>query len=380
MRTHLFRLACTAVPLLLCACASPTSKQPQPAGNEILIGVAGPMSGDLAVFGQQLKRGAQQAVADLNMKGGVLGKKVRLAVGDDQCDPKQAASVANDLAKQGAVFVAGHFCSGSSIPASAVYAQAAVLQITPASTNPKLTEGAAANGVKTLFRTCGNDNMQGTFAGKWMAENYAGKQVAVLDDTSSYGKGVADETERSMEANGLKAALRDSYTQKQKDFSTLIARLQTAKIDMVYVGGYHNDIGLLVRQARAQGFAGDFAAADALNTSEFWSIAGTAGDGVRFTDASSQINFVSAKSVVKEFRADNYEPEGYTLSAYAAVQAWAAGAAIANATAAGKVADALHHNVIPTVIGDLSWDDKGDLTRAEYAWFVWHDGQITEEP
>jgi branched-chain amino acid transport system substrate-binding protein len=379
MRTHLFRLACAAVPLLLTACATgnSTPKQPQPSSSEIVIGVAGPMSGDLAVFGQQLKRGAQQAVADLNAKGGVLGKKVRLAVGDDQCDPKLAVRVANDLAKQGAVFVAGHFCSGSSIPASAVYGQAGVLQITPSSTNPRLTEGA---GIRTLFRTCGNDNMQGTFAGKWMAENYAGRRVAVLDDNSPYGRGVADEAQRSMEANGLKAALRDSYVEKQKDFSTLIAKLQAAKIDMVYVGGYHNDIGLLVRQARAQGFAGDFAAADALNTSEFWSIAGTAGDGVRFTDASSQINFVSAKSVVEEFRADNYEPEGYTLGSYAAVQAWAAGAAIANSTDAAKVADALHHNVIPTVIGDLSWDDKGDLTRAEYAWFVWHNGQIAEEP
>jgi branched-chain amino acid transport system substrate-binding protein len=335
------------------------------------------MSGDLAVFGQQLKRGAQQAVSDLNAKGGVLGKKVRLAVGDDQCDPKLAVRVANDLAKQSAVFVAGHFCSGSSIPASAVYGQAGVLQITPSSTNPRLTEGA---GIGTLFRTCGNDKMQGTFAGKWMAENYAGKQVAVLDDKSPYGSGVADEAERSMVANGLKAALRDSYDEKQKDFSPLIAKLKAANIDMVYVGGYHNDIGLLVRQARMQGFAGDFAAADALNTSEFWAIAGTAGDGVRFTDASSQVNLVSAKSVVEEFRADNYEPEGYTLGTYAAVQAWAAGAAIANSTEAGKVADALHHNVIPTVIGDLSWDDKGDLTRAQYAWFVWHNGQITEEP
>jgi branched-chain amino acid transport system substrate-binding protein len=379
MKIRFIHLACIAFPLLLSACASggaPGGAQPQPSGNDTVIGVAGPMTGDLAAFGEQLRRGAQQAVADLNAQGGVLGKRVRLVIGDDQCDPPRAARVANDLTKQGAVFVTGHFCSGSSIPASKVYAEAGVLQITPSSTNPRLTEG----GIGTLFRTCGNDNMQGTFAGKWMAQNYGGKNVAVLDDGSPYGRGVADEAKRSLEASGHKTALRDRYAQKQTDFSALIAKLKAANIAMVYVGGYHNDIGLLVKQAREQGFAGDFGAADALNTSEFWRFSGTAGEGVRFTDASSSVNLVSAKSVVEEFRAANYEPEGYTLSAYAAVQAWARGAEIAGSTDAAKVAQALHGNVIPTVIGDLSWDAKGDLTHVSYAWFVWHGGRYSEEP
>jgi branched-chain amino acid transport system substrate-binding protein len=382
MRSRIFPIACALVPLLLGACAGggTTSQSPRASGNDILIGVAGPMSGDLAVFGEQLKRGAQQAVADLNAEGGVLGKQVRLVLGDDQCDPKRAVLVANDLAKQGIVFVDGHFCSGSSIPASAVYGQQGVLQITPASTNPRLTEAAAADGVRTVLRTCGQDNMQGTFAGKWIAENYAGRNVAILDDGSPYGKGVADEAARSMATGGLKAALRDSYEQKQHDFSTLVDRLKGARIDLVYIGGYHNSIGLLVRQASAQSFKGDFAAADALATSEFWSIAGSAGEGVRYTDASSQINLVSAKSAVEKFRAANYEPEGYTLGSYAAVQAWAAGAEIAGSTDPLKVAEALRKSTVPTVIGDLSWDDKGDLNRVEYAWFVWHRGRITEEP
>jgi branched-chain amino acid transport system substrate-binding protein len=382
MRVHALRFAAALVPLLLAACTGekPASPQQQASGNEILIGVAGPMSGDLAVFGEQLKRGAQQAVADLNAEGGVLGKQVRLAIGDDRCDPKQAVAVANDLAKQGVVFVDGLFCSGSSIPASAVYGEQGVLQITPASTNPKLTEDAAADGLRTVFRTCGQDNRQGTFAGTWMAENYAGKNVAILDDGSAYGKGVADEAARSMEASGLKTALRDAYPQKLHDFSSLIARLKAAPIDLVYIGGYHDSIGLLVRQARAEGFAGDFAAADALATSEFWAIAGNAAEGVRYTDASSQINLVSAKSAVEKFRAANYEPEGYTLGSYAAVQAWAAGAEIAGSADPLKVAEALRRSTIPTAIGDLSWDDKGDLNRVEYAWFVWHRGQIAEEP
>jgi branched-chain amino acid transport system substrate-binding protein len=379
MNARFIHLTCIVFSLLLSACAGsaePGGKQSQPSDDEIVIGVAGPMTGELALFGEQLQRGAQQAVADLNAQGGVLGKQVRLAIGDDQCDPQRAVSVASELAKQGAVFVAGHFCSGSSIPASELYDQARVLQITPASTNPHLTE----SGIKTLFRTCGNDNMQGPFAGKWIAQNYAGKSIAILDDGSAYGRGVADETGRSVEASGQKIALRDSYAQKQKDFSALIAKLKGANIAMVYVGGYYNDVGLLVRQARAQGFSGDFSGADALNVPDFWRIAGTASEGMRYTDASSQVNLVSAKSVVEAFRAVHFEPDGYTLSAYAAVQAWAAGAEIAGSTEAAKVAQALHGNVIPTVIGDLSWDAKGDLTHVNYAWFVWHHGQANEEP
>jgi branched-chain amino acid transport system substrate-binding protein len=158
---------CAGMALLLAACASggDGGAKPAPSGNEIVIGVAGPMTGDLAVFGEQIRRGAQQAVDDLNAQGGVLGKQVRLAVGDDRCDPPRAVREAQKLVGEGAVFVVGHFCSGSSIPASEVYAEEGILQITPSSTNPKLTEMAAADGVRTLFRTTGRDDRQGTFAG-----------------------------------------------------------------------------------------------------------------------------------------------------------------------------------------------------------------------
>ena len=380
MSVRRFHLACAIIPLLLSACASgggSTAKAPQAQGNEIVIGVAGPMSGDLAVFGDQLRNGAEQAVADLNAEGGVLGKQLRLVVGDDQCDPKRAVAQASNLVKQGVVFVDGHFCSGSSIPASKVYEEAGnVVQITPSSTNPRLTE----DGIKTLFRTCGRDDRQGTFAGTWLVQNYPGKPIAVIDDDSPYGAGLARETERTMTSKGAKPALRDAYRQRQGDFSTLIGKLKAANIAAVYVGGYHDDIGRLVKQARAQGFTGDFAAADAINTSEFWKITGPAGEGVRFTDASSQVNLVSAKDAVAKFRAAGIEPEGYTLGSYAAVQAWATAAERAGTTDAAKVADVLHAGGISTVIGDLAWDANGDLVHVSYAWYVWHNGGYTEEP
>jgi len=379
MTKYSLRLALVAIPLLLSACAGggTTSKQPQAPSNEIVIGVAGPMTGDLAAFGEQLRRGAEQAVEDLNAEGGVLGKKLRLVVGDDQCDPRLAVRVANDLAQQGVAFVDGHFCSGSTIPASEVYREeGTILQITPSSTNPVVTE----RGIETLLRTTGRDDMQGGFAAAWLAENYRGKNIALIDDKSKYGAQLAEETEQALGAAGITAAVRDTYNQRQKDFSPLIGKLKQAKIEAVYIGGYHDDFALLVRQAREQGFAGAFVGADALNTAEFWSIAGQAAEGVRYSDASSQVNLVSAKTAVEKFRADGYEPEGYTLGSYAAVQAWAAAAEIAGTTEATKVAAVLHGGTIPTVIGDLSWDAKGDLTHVNYAWYVWDNGRAIEEP
>ena len=139
---------------------------PVRAAEEILIAVAGPMTGQYASFGEQMRRGAEMAVADINATGGVLGKKLKLTVGDDACDPKQAVAVANKFASQGVKFVAGHFCSGSSIPASKVYTEENILQISPASTNPKLTEEGGPN----VFRTCGRDDQQGIVAGNFMAD------------------------------------------------------------------------------------------------------------------------------------------------------------------------------------------------------------------
>jgi len=348
--------------------------------DDITIGVAGPMTGQYAAFGEQLRRGTEMAVKDINAAGGVNGKQLKVEVGDDACDPKQAVQVANDFVKKGVVFVAGHFCSGSSIPASAVYAEEGILQITPASTNPKLTDDAATNGIKTIFRTCGRDDKQGEFAGPWLAKTYAGKNVAILDDKSPYGQGLANETQKNMEAAGLKTALRETYTAGDKDFSALIGKMKEAKIDVVYVGGYHPDVGLMLRQSREQGFNAPFVSADAMNTAELWSISGPAGEGLRFSDASSAINLDSAKDVVAKFRAENYNPEGYTLSTYAAIQAFAAAANGTKGTDGEKMADWLRGNHVPTVIGDLSWDAKGDLTKVQYAWFIWHDGKYAQEP
>jgi branched-chain amino acid transport system substrate-binding protein len=201
-----------------------------PAKADITIGVNGPITGPYAVFGDQMKRGAEFATAEINAKGGLLGQQIKVLVGDDACDPKQAVSVANKDVTEGVKAVMGHYCSGSSIPASAVYQEANVLQITPASTNPKLTDDAAAKGWWHVFRTCGRDDTQGITDAQFLVSHYKGKRVAVLHDKSPYGKGLADETVKGLEKAGLKPAMYEAYNPGDKDYSAIITRLKSEKI------------------------------------------------------------------------------------------------------------------------------------------------------
>jgi branched-chain amino acid transport system substrate-binding protein len=346
--------------------------------EEIVVASAGPMTGNYAAFGEQLRKGAEQAVADINAAGGVLGKQLKLEIGDDACDPKQAVAVANDFVTKGVVFVAGHFCSGSSIPASDVYAEQGILQMTPASTNPAFTEGAAEKGINTVFRTCGRDDQQGVFAGEWLAKNFAGKKIAVVHDKSTYGKGLADLTKAAMNAAGLQEVLYEAITPGEKDYTALVTQLKSAGVDAIYFGGYHTEAALIVRQAREQGLNAPLLSGDSLNTLEFATLAGAAADGTMFTNAAEARNLPSAQAIVKTFRDGGYEPEGYTLSTYAALQVWAAAANKAGTTDAAKVAETLRSQDWDTVIGTIGFDAKGDLKQASYVWYVFKDGNYAE--
>ncbi len=348
------------------------------AQNEILVATVGPITGQYASFGEQMKRGAELAVADINAKGGVLGKKLKLTIGDDACDPKQAVAVANQLVGQKVVFVAGHFCSGSSIPASAVYQEAGVLQMTPASTNPALTEDAATKGWINVFRTCGRDDAQGKVAGDYLATRYKGKKVAIIHDKSQYGKGLADETKKEMNKKGLKEAMYEAITQGDKDFSALISKMKQAGIAAIYFGGYHTEAGLVVRQAQEQGLKAQFISGDALVTDEFWKITGKAGEGTLMTFPPDPRNLPTAKAVVAEFKKQKYDPEGYTLYTYAAFQVFKEAAEKAKSTKVADLSKTLHEGKYQTVLGPIGFDKKGDVLNPEYVFFVWHDGKYAE--
>jgi branched-chain amino acid transport system substrate-binding protein len=341
---------------------------------EIPIGTAGPMTGDYAAFGMQLQRGAEAAVADINAAGGVNGEPLELIVGDDACDPKQATAVANQMVSQGVVFVAGHFCSGSTMPASDVYGEEAILQITPSSTNPAVTEGPAAKGVVTIFRTCGRDDQQGGFAGRWVAENYMGGKVAILHDKSTGGKGYADIVKATMNALGLQETLYEAYTAGEQDYTALVSKLKAAEIEVIVLGGYHTEAALIIRQAQEQGYKPQLIGPDSFNTQELWTIAGEAAEGVMFSNAADPRRFPTAAAVAERIRAGGFEPEGYTLTNYAAVQVWALAANEAGTTDAVAVAAKLREHPWDTIIGTLEFDEKGDLKTAAYVWYLFKDG------
>src|ERR1700739_1148801 len=346
--------------------------------QDIPIAVVGPVTGSNAALGEQMKRGAEMAIADINVKGGVLGQKLDLILADDACDPKQAVAAANDVVGKKVVFVAGHYCSSASIPASTVYNEAGVLQMTPASTNPALTDDAAKKGWNNVFRSCGRDDVQGGVAGKYLADHYKGKNVGIVHDKTAYGKGIADETMKAMNKAGLKETMYEAITQGDKDFTALISKMKQAKIDVIYFGGYQTEGGLIVRQARDQGLKAQFIGADALVTEEFWKITGPAGEGTLMTFPPDPRNVPAAKTVVDEFKAEGYNPEGYTLYTYAAIQAFAAAANKAKSLKVDDLSKALKSMTVDTVIGPLSWDKKGDVTDPKYVFYVWKDGTYAQ--
>lgn len=344
--------------------------------QDIGIAVAGPMTGQLANIGDQFKQGAEAAVKAINEKGGVLGRQLKLSIEDDVCDPKQAVSVANRIVANGIKFIDGHACSGSSIPASAVYAESGALMMSPASSNPILTDDAAKKSWPTIMRLYTRDDAQGAFIGPWIAEKYRGKNVVVLHDKSAYGQGVADAVKATMNAGDLNELLYEGINAGEKDYSALVTKLKELKADVVYFGGYHPEAGLILRQSAEQDFKYQLIMPDSIASPEFWQIAGPAGEGTMFVFPSDPQAKPEAKEAVEKIKAGGFVPEGFTLFSYATIQAFAQGIERAGSDDPMKVAEALKDGKpISTVVGDVVFDEKGDLKNASYDINQWHDGK-----
>jgi branched-chain amino acid transport system substrate-binding protein len=375
LRTNREQVSMTGFTKSLLAASALVALTAGGAQADIAIATAGPMTGQYAIFGDQMKRGAEMAVKDINAAGGVLGEQLTLEIGDDACDPKQAVAVANQMVNAGVVLVAGHFCSGSSIPASAVYNEEGILQISPASTNPQLTE----QGFDNVFRVCGRDDQQGTYAANYVVDNGVGSKIAVVHDKTPYGKGLADEFKKQLNARGVEETMYEAITAGDRDFTALITKMKEAGVDLIYLGGYHTEAGLIARQAKEQGINATMMSGDALVTDEYWAITGDTGQGTLMTFSPDPRKNEVAAPVVAEFEAAGYDPEGYTLYTYAAIQIWAQAAEQAGSTDLDAVIEALNGNQFETVLGTVSFDDKGDVEGSSYVMYEWADGQYAEK-
>jgi len=355
---------------LVLACASHANAQ-------IKFGVIGPITGPNAAFGAQLKQGADQAIDDINAAGGIMGQKIVQQYGDDASDPKQGVSVANKLAADGVKFVVGPFNSGVTMPASLVYQENNIVEITPSATNPQITE----RGLWNIFRTCGRDDQQGGVAGAYILKHFKGKKIAIINDKTTYGKGLADETKKAMNKGGMKEVLAEGVNVGEKDYSALVSKIKQSGADLVYWGGLHTEGGLIVRQMRDQGVKAPLMGGDGITTDEFASVGGPGVEGTLMTYGPDARKNPAATEAVAKFKAKNFEPEAYTLYSYAAVQIIKQAAEAAKSLDPKKVAEKMHSGMkFKTVLGDISYDKKGDLTKLDYVMYLWQkdaSGKIT---
>jgi branched-chain amino acid transport system substrate-binding protein len=340
------------------------------ASAQVKFGMAGPITGPSAATGAQMKNGVDQAAEDINKAGGILGQKIVVSYGDDVSDPKQGVSVANKFAADGVKFVIGDYNSGVTIPSSLVYQENGILEITPASTNPTVTERKMWN----IFRVCGRDDQQGKVAGGYILKHFKGKKIAVVHDKTTYGKGLADEMKKAINAGGMKEVLYEGINTGEKDYSALVSKIKQSGADLVYFGGLYTEGGLIVRQMRDQGVKAPLMGGDGITSDEFASVGGPGVEGTLMTYGPDPRNKPEAKKIVEEFRhrAQPFEPEAYTLYSYAGVQVIKQAAEAAKSLDPKKVAEKMHSGMkFKTVLGDLSFDKKGDITKLDYVMYIW---------
>lgn len=344
------------------------------AAAEIKIGVAGPMTGPVAQYGDMQFSGTRMAIEQINANGGVMDEELVAVEMDDVCDPKQAVTVANSMINEGVSFVVGHLCSSSTQPASDIYEDEGILMVTPASTSPDITE----RGYELVFRTIGLDNMQGPVAGDYIASQNP-ERVAVVHDKQQYGEGIATAVRDTLKDKGIEIAMFEGITAGAKDFSSLVTKLKQADVDYVYYGGYHPELGLILRQARQADLDATFMGPEGVGNKDINTIAGEAAEGLLVTLPPSFDEKAENKALVDAFQAKGEDPSGpFVLTSYAAVQVIADGIEQAGSTDPFEVADTLRSGSFETPIGTVQYDDKGDLESFEFVVYEWHsDGSKT---
>lgn len=343
----------------------------------VKVAIAGPFSGPVTQYGDMVRDGALTAFEQINAAGGANGNKFEPVIFDDACEPKQAVAVANKIVSQGIKYVIGHVCSGSTIPASDIYENEGVIMITPSATAPQLTDAKSHH---FIFRTIGRDDQQGPFAAQFIINQIKPKKVAVLHDKQSYGQGIAVAVKKGLDKAGIAVPVFEGVNAGDTDYSAVITKLKSAGVDFVYFGGYHPEMGLLLRQAREQGLKAQFMGPEGVGNKDIAAIAGPSVEGMLLTLPADLTAESKNANVVKAFAAKKRDPNGpFQLLSYSAAQVIAEAVKGAKTTDSDKVADYIHAHTFDTALGPVSYDQKGDLKAFKFVVYKWHkDGSKTE--
>ncbi|HJD44674.1 MAG TPA: branched-chain amino acid ABC transporter substrate-binding protein [Candidatus Paenalcaligenes intestinipullorum] len=338
--------------------------------DTIKIAVAGPFTGPVTQYGDMVKQGVDTAVERINADGGVLGKQLEIVTVDDACEPKQAPVVANRIVNDGIHYVVGHVCSGATIAATDIYDDEGILMVSPSATAPAVTDG---KDYEMIFRTIGRDDQQGPAAAEFIANTIKPSKVAILHDKQSYGFGIASAVQKNLQDAGVEVALFEGINAGDSDYSAVITKLISAGVDFIYYGGYHPEMGLLMRQGAEQGLEVTFMGPEGSGNPDINAIAGDAVEGMLLTLPADFSEDPDNAAIVAAFDKAQRDASGaFQLPAYAATLAIAEGIKQVGKDDPVEVAKYLHKNEIKTPIGVLSWNEQGDLNDFRFDVFTWH--------
>jgi branched-chain amino acid transport system substrate-binding protein len=331
------------------------------------MGVAGPITGGQAKNGKDLVDGCTLAVEEWNAKGGVLGKQVELVAKDDEALDKNATVVAGELVDAGVVGVVGHFNSGCTIPASEEYNRAGIPCITPASTNTYVTDRAYSG----VFRVCGRDDQQGNTAAKFLGEVYGAKRVAVYDDKTAYGKGLADMLAKGLEGKA-EVVIREGFDVTERNFRPYLTKLKEAKVDVWYFGGIYEQAAPMLLQARQLGIEAPMMSGDGVHgyQADFLDKVGEGATGTLTTFPDTTANPGYKDFVAKYKKRFNGDPGPYAIYSYASANILLAAIEKAGSTDGAAVSAAIRSTTHATTLGPIEFDEKGDVKALDY-YSIW---------
>ncbi|WP_040617106.1 branched-chain amino acid ABC transporter substrate-binding protein [Roseibium sp. TrichSKD4] len=343
-----------------------------PSRAEIQIGVAGPLTGEFAPFGEQMVIGARVAAADINARGGILGEPVTLVTSDDKCDAEEAKAVANQMVGSGVSLVVGNFCFSATLASAPILAERSILQITLGTTLPQLTDDRAGPG---LFRLAPRDDEQAAAIVEGLAKDLSDARIAIVHDKSAYGKALADAVRAQLNERGIRETIYEAIDPGAPEYQTLGSILQLDNVEVLVFGGYHPEAASLQREFARRGLTIQMIGGDALGTDEFWLLSGEAGEGTLFALPPNLADLASAKGFAERLAEADVVARGYDVATYAAIELWAKAVEQAGTLDFEAVGAALADGQFETLLGAVSFDEKGDRSQPGYVLHLWSGGR-----